>query len=85
MTVLSGCSSSNRLMRWISVATPMTDPGGAASALTDFIGTKIAAPVTGTTKRAKTEQNAWRRSLSYGQLAEVEKVAGEELRRLGYK
>jgi hypothetical protein len=61
------------------------DPGGAAAALTDFIGTKIAAPVTGTTKRAKTEQNAWRRSLSYGQLAEVEKVAGGELRRLGYK
>ena len=38
-----------------------------------------------TTKRAKTEQNAWRRSLTYGQLAEVEKVAGGELRRLGYK
>jgi hypothetical protein len=61
------------------------DPGGAASALTGFIGTKIAAPVTETTKRAKTEQNAWRRSLSYSQLAEVEKVAGAELRRLGYK
>jgi hypothetical protein len=66
------------------------DPGGAASALTGFIGTKIAAPVTGTTKRAKTERaktehNAWRRSLSYSQLAEVEKVAGAELRRLGYK
>ena len=61
------------------------DPGGAAATLTDFIAAKIAAPVTGTTKRAKIEQNAWRRSLSYGQLAEVEKVAGEELRRLGYK
>ena len=61
------------------------DPGGAASALTGFIAAKIAAPVTATTKRAKTEQNAWRRSLSYGQLAEIEKVAGEELRRLGYK
>ena len=61
------------------------DPGGAAATLTDFIGTKIAAPITPTTKRAKTEQNAWRRSLSYGQLSEVEKVAGEELRRLGYK
>jgi hypothetical protein len=61
------------------------DPRGAAAALSDFIGTKIAAPITPTTKRAKTEQNAWRRSISYGQLAEVEKVAGEELRRLGYK
>ena len=61
------------------------DPGGTAAALSSFIGTKIAAPVTATTKRAKTEQNAWRRSLSYSQLADVEKVAGEELRRLGYK
>jgi len=61
------------------------DPGTAASMLTDFTGTKIAAPVTPTTKRAKLEQNAWRRSLSYGQLADVEKVAGEELRKLGYK
>jgi hypothetical protein len=61
------------------------DPGGAASALTDFTGTKIAAPVTPTTKRARTEQNAWRRSLSFSQLAEIEKIAGEELRKLGYK
>ena len=37
------------------------------------------------TKRAKPEQNEWRRTLTYGQLADVEKVAGEELRRLGYK
>jgi hypothetical protein len=61
------------------------NPGAAATMLTDFTGTKIAAPVTPTTKRAKLEENAWRRSLSYSQLAEVEKVAGEELRRLGYK
>ncbi len=38
-----------------------------------------------TTKRARLEQNAWRRSLTYGQLADIEKVAGEELRRLGYR
>jgi len=31
------------------------------------------------------QQNEWRRTLSYGQLADIEKVAGEELRRLGYK
>jgi Sulfotransferase family len=61
------------------------NPGAAATMLTDFTGTKIAAPVTPATKRAKLEQNAWRRSLSYSQLAEIEKVAGEELRRLGYK
>jgi hypothetical protein len=61
------------------------NPGAAATMLTDFTGTKIAAPVTPTTKNAKLEQNAWRRSLSYGQLSDIEKVAGEELRRLGYK
>jgi Sulfotransferase family len=61
------------------------EPRATATMLTDFTGAKIAAPVTPTTKRAKQEQNAWRRSLSYSQLAEVEKVAGEELRKLGYK
>jgi hypothetical protein len=60
------------------------DPGAAAAALSGFTGAKVAAPVT-RTSRAKPEQNEWRRTLSYGQLADVEKVAGEELRRLGYK
>jgi hypothetical protein len=61
------------------------DPGSAAAMLTDFTGAKIAAPVTPSTKRGKLEQNEWRRTLSYSQLADVEKAAGEELRRLGYK
>jgi hypothetical protein len=60
-------------------------PGVAAAALTTFTGSTIAAPVTPSTRRAALEQNEWRRTLSYGQLADVEKVAGEELRRLGYK
>jgi hypothetical protein len=61
------------------------DPGAAAAMLTEFTGSVIAAPVTPSTKRARLEQNEWRRTLSYSQLADVEKVAGEELRRLGYK
>jgi hypothetical protein len=61
------------------------DPGAAAAMLTEFTGAVIAAPVTPSTNRARPEQNEWRRSLSYGQLADVEKVAGAELRRLGYK
>ena len=61
------------------------DPGAAAAMLSDFTGSKIAAPVTPTTKRARLQQNEWRRTLTYGQLTDVEKVAGEELRRLGYK
>jgi hypothetical protein len=61
------------------------DPGAAAATLTDFVGSTVAAPVTPNQKRAKTEQNAWRRSLTYGQLTDIEKVAAEELRRLGYR
>jgi len=60
-------------------------PGTTAAVLTEFTGSKIAAPVTPSTKRARTGPNEWRRTLSYGQLADVEKVASEELRRLGYK
>jgi hypothetical protein len=60
-------------------------PGTAAAMLSEFTGTKVAAPVTASTTRTGLEQNQWRRTLSYGQLADVEKVAGEELRRLGYK
>jgi hypothetical protein len=61
------------------------DPAAAAAALSTYTGTKVAAPGTPTTKRAKVEHNAWRRSLTYSQAADIEKVAGEELRRLGYK
>src|SRR5487761_1359501 len=61
------------------------NPGTAAAMLSEFTGSKIAAPVTPSTKRAKLEQNEWRRTLSYSQHADVEKVAGAELRRLGYK
>ncbi len=59
-------------------------PGSAAASLTDFIGTKIAAPVTPNHRRARGEASAWRRTLTLGQVADIEKVAGEELRRLGY-
>lgn len=61
------------------------DPGGTAAVLTGFTGSTIAAPVTPSARRPRPEYGDWRRTLSYGQLADVEKVAGEELRRLGYK
>jgi hypothetical protein len=60
------------------------DPRAAAAALSGFTGSKVAAPVT-RANRGKPEQNEWRRTLSYSQLADVEKVAAQELRRLGYK
>jgi Sulfotransferase family len=58
-------------------------PGTAAAALSSFTGSAVTAPLIRAT-RGKPEQNEWRRFLSYNQLADVEKVAGEELRRLGY-
>jgi hypothetical protein len=61
------------------------DPGTAAVTLTDFTGSKIAVPATPSGKRVKPERSDWRHALSYGQLADIEKIAGEELRRLGYK
>jgi Sulfotransferase family len=59
-------------------------PGSAAAILTDFTGTTIAAPASPDHRRAKSEAAAWRRSLTLSQLADIDKVAGEELRRLGY-
>jgi Sulfotransferase family len=62
-------------------------PGSAAAILTDFTGTKIAAPTAlgpeRHERRAKAEP-AWKRSLTIGQVADIDKVAAEELRRLGY-
>jgi len=60
------------------------NPGGTAIALTNFTGVTIAAPVTREHRRKQGEGGAWRRVLTMSQVAEVEKVAGEELRRLGY-
>jgi len=59
-------------------------PGSAAAILTEFTGTKIAAPSSPSHRRARTEAAAWRRALTISQVAEIDKVAGEELRRLGY-
>jgi hypothetical protein len=61
------------------------NPDAAAAALTEFTGATISAPVFPSRKRPAGESSEWRGALSYSQLAEVEKVAGEELRRLGYR
>ena len=60
------------------------NPGGTATTLTSFTGVTVAAPTTPDHRRSKSEPRAWRRELTLSQLADVEKVAGEELRRLGY-
>jgi hypothetical protein len=60
------------------------NPGGTAAILTDFTGAPIAAPSPPNQGRSKTQASAWRRDLTLGQVADIEKVAAEELRRLGY-
>jgi hypothetical protein len=60
------------------------NPGSTASILTDFTGTPIAAPAPPNNRRSKAQASAWRRDLTLGQVADIEKVAAEELRRLGY-
>ena len=60
------------------------NPGNAATLLTDFTGAKIAAPTTPDHRRSRGQASGWRSVLTLGQVADIEKVAGEELRRLGY-
>lgn len=60
------------------------DPRGAAAALSDFTGATIAAPVSRRHREVKSQAGSWRHLLSASDVADVEKIAGEELRRLGY-
>jgi hypothetical protein len=59
-------------------------PRGVATALSAFTGATVAAPVAPGNRRSRSETAGWRRSLTLSQVAEIEKIAGEELRRLGY-
>jgi hypothetical protein len=59
-------------------------PRDAAAALTAFTGTTVAAPVSSNHRQVKNATGGWRRTLSLSDVADIEKVAGEELRRLGY-
>jgi hypothetical protein len=57
------------------------EPQATAAALSDFIGAKVADIAV---PQAQHETESWRRLLSPAQLAEIEKVAGQQLRRVGY-
>jgi len=59
-------------------------PGGAAAALSEFTGVKVAAPVAPANRKSRSEASSWRRRLTMSEVADIEKIAGEELRRLGY-
>lgn len=59
----------------------VTEPRATTAAMSDFIGApaaEIEIPA------AQRDPGAWRRLLSPAQLAEIEKVAGQQLRRIGY-
>jgi hypothetical protein len=58
-------------------------PAAAAATLSAFTGTQIR-PVEPQTAGTPLEPGAWRRLLTPSQVAEIENVAGEELRRVGY-
>jgi hypothetical protein len=60
------------------------NPRGAAAALSEFTGTTVAAPVSSRHREVKNRSGSWRRELSQADVDDIEKVAGEELRRLGY-
>ncbi len=65
-------------------------PAAAASAMSDFLGTAVSplelptAPSSVPGRPPASEPGAWRRTLSPAQAAEIESIAGDELRRVGY-
>ena len=60
-------------------------PADTASAISAFAGVPLPAAAMGATRLPPAMRaGGWRRALSAGQVADVEKVAGEELRRVGY-
>jgi len=63
----------------------VTKPDTAASMVSEFVGARVSAiAMRDPEPRHAPEPGAWRRTLSAEQATEVETVAGEELRRVGY-
>ncbi len=63
----------------------VTKPDAAASMVSEFVGARVSAiALRDPVRQIAPEPGAWRRTLSAEQATEVEKVAGEELRRVGY-
>jgi len=60
-------------------------PAAAAKAMSDFLDTPVHAVEPSAPGRpALAEPGSWRRALSPAQTGEIEAIAGEELRRVGY-
>jgi hypothetical protein len=63
----------------------VTKPETAASAVSEFVGARVSAiAMRDPAPERAVAPGSWRRTLSPEQATEVEKVAGEELRRIGY-
>jgi Sulfotransferase family len=63
----------------------VTKPDTAAGLVSEFVGTEIsAAALQDPVPQVAPEPGTWRRTLSTEQAIEVEKIAGDELRRIGY-
>jgi hypothetical protein len=58
-------------------------PAATASAVSDFVGAEVA-PVRAQIAGTLMETGGWRRVLTPAQVTETERVAGDELRRVGY-
>ena len=63
----------------------VTKPDTAAGLVSEFVGTEVSAlALQDPVPQIAPEPGAWRRTLSAEQAIEVEKIAGDELRRIGY-
>jgi len=60
------------------------NPRDAARGLTEFVGATVAAPIMSNHRKVKSESGTWYQSLTVHEVADVEKIASEELGRLGY-
>jgi hypothetical protein len=59
-------------------------PAAAATAISSFIGAEVRHPELRPGQDPDGDAGVWRRLLNPAQAAEVERVAGDELRRVGY-
>jgi len=63
----------------------VTKPDNAAGLVSEFVGAEVpAVALQDTVPQIAPEPGSWRRTLSTEQASEVEKIAGDELRRVGY-
>ena len=79
------CTLSAQQLTTIRYEELVSKPETAAGMVSGFVGADVpAAALRDAVPQAAPEPGAWRRALSAEQAAEVDKIAGDELRRVGY-